>query len=762
MRLTLLLIITTLLPFAGIAQPKLYYPDSSIKVIAYGNEQTLAWCGGFNTPQFAMGDLNHDGLQDLVAFEPWVGVTTYINRGTAGNSDFRYTPEYALNFPPIFNYLILGDYNCDNIPDLFQRGGFGIAVYKGYYNAQNQLCFTFYRDIYYFNDIDTHGPANAYVNPGDIPSVTDVDGDGDLDFVSYNISGGFMYYYKNLRVEDGLPCDSIRVRLHDKCWGKVYQGFYREHTLGQTCDNSSLQRDGSRVTHTGNTPCLFDYDMDGDMDYLDGSVSFNEMTFLRNGRISSASAGADSMVAQDTMWQTGGKRIDIPIWPSAHHIDVDQDGRKDLLIAPNGGGSSKNYNNVWYYKNFTSPGSPDWRFQSDSFLGSKAIELGTGAYPTLYDFDRDGKLDLFVGSDGYSQTSGVLRSRLSYYRNTSTPGAPSFTLQNADFNGLNSNNFKGIAPAIGDIDNDGIDDLVVGHTDGTMSYLKNMAASNLVPPVWQMLQLQLTDNAMTVITTMGHAAPLIYDIDKDGKKDLVIGSDDGYLQYYRNVSTITGAISLQLVNYQLGHAKVDPIRNVGLNSAPFIGVIDSTGTEYLLMGSNSGNIYKFTGFQSGDTTATYTMLDSQYAYIDSAGNAYAHLNTTGFQGLYDNMRSAPVVGDINGDGNFFMFVGDINGGVKLYRYGSHPASTPAIVRDDRLNVYPNPASSILNIAWPDAAPADATMSIVNMAGQQLYTTSLSSASRHATLSIGDLPVGMYVCVLQSGGERWYSKFAVVR
>mgnify|MGYP001600723172 CR=1 FL=1 len=73
------------------------------------------------------------------------------------------------------------------------------------------------------------------------------------------------------------------------------------------------------------------------------------MTFLRNGRIPSAPAGADSMVSQDTMWQTGGRRIDIPIWPAAHHVDVDQDGKKDLLIAPNGGTASKNYNNVWYY-----------------------------------------------------------------------------------------------------------------------------------------------------------------------------------------------------------------------------------------------------------------------------------------------------------------------------------------------------------------------------------------------------------------------------
>jgi len=88
------------------------------------------------------------------------------------------------------------------------------------------------------------------------------------------------------------------------------------------------------------------------------------------------------MVFQDTLWQTGGKQINIPIWPAAYNIDIDQDGKKDLVIAPNGGNASKNYNNICAIKH-TTPGSPDWRFQSDSFLSDKTIELGKAAYPTL-------------------------------------------------------------------------------------------------------------------------------------------------------------------------------------------------------------------------------------------------------------------------------------------------------------------------------------------------------------------------------------------
>lgn len=355
----LLLFVLLLTPVMTEAQISLYQEDNSIKVYAYGNERPLAWCGGFNNPQFSMGDLNHDGLKDLIVFTPWTGIQTFINKGTAGSPDFRYEPDYATNFPPIYDYLILEDYNCDNIPDLFHQGGSGFSVYRGYYNSYNQLCFTYYQDLYYSNDIYAGGYANAFNNPGDIPSIADVDQDGDLDFISYNITGGAINLYRNMQVELGLPCDSIHIALKDRCWGKVYQGFYRTHMLAYSCDNSGLRSSSTtKKTHSGNTPCLFDWDMDGDYDYLDGSISFNEMTFLKNGR-KETGAGIDTMIMQDTTWQSGGKAINIPIWPAAFNIDVDGDGKRDIVVAPNGGNASENYKCIWYYQNLSTPGSPN-------------------------------------------------------------------------------------------------------------------------------------------------------------------------------------------------------------------------------------------------------------------------------------------------------------------------------------------------------------------------------------------------------------------
>ena len=748
--------------------PTFYLPDTSIRVYAYGQQQTLPWCGGFNNPQFASGDLNNDGLPDLVVFENNNSVRTFINKGTAGHPNYRYAPEYALNFPPLYDYLIMADYDRDGIPDLFHQGAYGFAVFKGYYNAYNQLCFNFYRDLFYYNDVSAGGPANAFNNPGDIPAVVDVDGDGDLDFVSYDILGGWMNYYRNMQVEYALPKDSISINLWDECWGRVYQGFWRTHQLGETCDNSSLIRNPGtggmeeKKTHSGNTPCLFDWDMDGDMDYLDGSISFNQMTFLKNGRVDYNATGADSMVYQDTMWQNagvGGTEINLPIWPAAFNVDIDQDGKKDLLIAPNGIGICANYNNIWYYKNNTVPGTPDWQFQSDSFLVDQSIDLGTAAMPMLFDYNKDGKPDLFIGSDGYRQPDGSLRSKISYYLNTSnTSSGMSFTLQTSDFMGLNATNFQGIAPAAGDIDNDGKSDLVIGHTNGTLSYYKNMAASEAVAPDWQLAALVLTDMNGDTIDVGGNSAPFIYDVDKDGKPDLIIGDIYGYVQYYQNVSTTPGAISLKLINTQLGQAHADPAHGFGNYSTPFIGKVDSTGVDYLLLGSNSGNIYRYTGFQSGDTTAVYTLLDETYSFIDTVHNLYNHPGSV--WGIYDGQRTAPVVGDIAGDGNYEMLVGEVKGGVELYKSMQYTEGVPTIPGNEngQVKVYPNPATDVLNISWNGVLQPTVKITVVNMEGQLLYTSSAATAAQHTAIPVATLPPGMYVCIVQSGVNRYYSKF----
>src|SRR5262245_34304754 len=109
----------------------IYLEDSSIQVVQSGQKRNLAWCGGFNSPNFATPDLNHDGLNDLVVYE-WKERTirTFLNKGTSSAAYYIYSPSFAKSFPLCYDYVYMPDYNRDGVPDLVQRGGQGFAIYK--------------------------------------------------------------------------------------------------------------------------------------------------------------------------------------------------------------------------------------------------------------------------------------------------------------------------------------------------------------------------------------------------------------------------------------------------------------------------------------------------------------------------------------------------------------------------------------------------------------------------------------------------------
>lgn len=727
---------------------QIYFNKNDVKVLVNGSPLPAAWCGGLNSPQFALADLNNDGKKDLVIYEKKVGVKTFVNTGVNGNPNYVYDGNYEVNFPGDkinYGYMKLIDYNRDNIPDLFYKGSSGINVNIGYYDNNNRLSFRHYKELYYYW---ANNWVNAYIAPDDLPAFVDIDKDGDLDFFSYNIWGSIIGYYRNCTIEDGLPKDSIKICYADECWGRVLQLYEREMVLGHSCLQSGTsckgcpdEGSGGKGTHAGNTLCLLDIDNDGDFDALNGNISFSDIQLLRNGKRQTGSA-VDSMVSQDTLWSSNGVQMKMSYFPAAYNLDIDQDGKEDLLFSPNAA-FAENYKCVSFFRN-TGTTTPNYVYQSDSYLVNTMIDLGSNSRPVLYDYNRDGKPDLFVGSMGYYKENAPYKVAISYYENISEKNYPTYKLVTKDFMGLSAKGLKGGSIAIGDANNDGLDDLIFGQTDGTVMWLKNVAADSAAQPDWSGTPSLIMATSNRPVDAGDHAAPLLYDVDKDGRNDLIIGNAFGSLYYYKNTG-VAGNAAFDSVTNKLGNIKITSAIVSSTYSVPFIGAIDDSKKEYLLVGNLDGSIWAFDGFENGYTGAPYNLVDQKYQNITA--------------GTY----SAPTAGDVDGDGKYELIVGCETGGLLLYRqvYNVGVASYTAMQHD--ISIYPNPANDILTITWKgNFENKEVNITLVSATGQRMKNVSVPASQNRVDFQIGDLPTGIYYCVTECAGSREAKPVTIIR
>jgi hypothetical protein len=732
-------------------EENIYLPDPGrVKIIVNGKEKKLAWAGGMNKPQFASVDLNQDGLSDILVFERGDGkrVKTFINNGTKGNPDYRYAPLYEANIPNISHYMLIQNFHpeCDDIPDLLNYGESGMGYCEGYYNSNGQLSFKKSSEIYYMNSQEY--PTNPNVGSASLPAVVDVDNDGDMDILAYDGgSGGRINFYRNYTKEKGIPCSQYRLKWWDKCWGKFFNyESERTRTLNFSCvdENNFIRKKTTDAVHN---LTLIDIDGDDDYDVLEARNGAWDLQLVLNGKIQYGST-EDSMMSQDTLWQTGGKQVTNYKFPAAFYADADGDGIKDIIVSPQS--QSENCKVASVYRNTGTVKNPSFVYQQDDFLAEDMLDIGERSFPAFFDYNKDGKPDLFLCSRGMTDNNGNLVPRLYYFKNTTVNSNVSFTLEDDDFLQIRKLNMAPTGMAFGDINQDGKDDFILGLLSGELMFYNNVAPRANIQPAFT-TPVKLTDKANNIISVFGEAAPAIYDVNKDGKKDLVIGNVGGTLIYYRNVSIAPNVVELEYITDSLGKVSVFS-KNLGGSSYPYLGKLNGTNDEYLLVGRfDNADIegqkafstvtrYKLTG--NDDANAIYQLLDTSYSKIRSHG-----------------YYSAPAVTDIDGDGMLDMVVGNDMGGFYFFRQAWDLNVTNAEKALEQLSIYPNPAIDKLVISFNNI-PVDrkTIVRIFNTTGQMLMMEELSQGTSIHSLDISGLPTGVYQCNIISGSANKSSTF----
>ena len=513
------------------------------------------------------------------------------------------------------------------------------------------------------------------------PQLVDADGDGDLDLFVQEVTGSVALYQRDGEA-GGLP----RFRFRTPRYGGLDVGeWYR----------------------------FADVDADGDLDLL-AEQPFSYIKYYRND----GQRGAYKFVlAADTLKDTDG----TPIFSDRQNIpqlgDLDCNRRSDLLIGRLDGTVGR------YEAVPAEPGRPPaFRLVAAEFEGIRIVGQQVGPPmpfapgPSMHgantmalaDHDGDGDLDLFWGD--------FFEPGLLLIPNGGTCPAPDFRSTPAQFpvgRPLLTSGYN--APTFGDLSGDGRADLVVGVLGGAYNPLRT-SAENLyyltrgTGEEWEVRSRRL----LPVLDIGSESIPAIADLDGDGDLDMLLANklDPSDLQrsfVYRleNVGSADRPAFRMRAPLELGKR---------FHAAPAFGDLDGDGRLDLIMGQWGPRVAWYRGTARG-----YEPMDTALVTITRGSNTVPTLGdldgdedldlfvgeSSGWLNYYRNdggpsrprfalvsdefdeirlgRRSAPVLSDLDGDGDLDLLVGSESNGLALFR-NEGTRTVPRLVRDSEFSV----------------------------------------------------------------------------
>ena len=565
---------------------------------ATGTPLLAPWLGGFNLPRPQLLDLDGDGVLDLIVQESRDQLIHFVQDGAS----WRWRTDR-------YQDLAVGEWfrfaDLDGDGDLDLLGEAPIGYIRAWRNDPTVAGPHFVPVIDSLRDV--HGTP-IFADPQNILNVVDIDCNGRLDLFLGRVAGHVDRFEQVGRDSLGFPI----FALLEERWQDI-------EILGPIPGQSESVRGDPTMRHGANTMAFGDIDGDGDLDLFWGDFFEAGLLLIRND----GSCARPSLRGAPTRFPIGNAFLTSGYNAPAVG-DVDHDGRLDVILGVIGGAYQPNTTAVDNLYLLTQPAADSFHLETRRLI--TMLDVGAESVPALADLDADGDLDLLLANK--IAPAEDTTSTITWFENTGTATTPAFREHSV----LPIRGSFHWAPAVVDLDGDGLLDLVLGTWTDRVQWWRNVGSA--ASPNWV-----LADTALVTITRGSNTTPTLADLDGDGLLDMIVGEASGQLNLYRNTGSAT-APAFVLVSDNF--ADID----VGRRSAPLLVDLDGTGRPDLLIGAEDGRVGRWRNV-GGPGEIRFT-LDADFA-------------------VQGDRNAMPAAGVLWGDGRLDLLLGGAGGGVRWFQ-----------------------------------------------------------------------------------------------